>query len=377
MTDPSRRPRILVSAGEPSGDLHGAAVVRALRDRLPGAEIEAFGGPRMAAAGADVRWPMDRFAAFGLVEIIEKLPAHLRLLGTLRRAFAARRYDLVIPIDYPGFHLRVAEAARAAGIPVLYYIAPQLWAWRPERAARFARACDRLAVILPFEAAFFGGLGLDATYVGHPLLDRPPAPDRAAARSALGLPADVRVLAVFPGSRSGEVRRLWAPFRAAAERLLAAGACDAVVAAGTEDGVYPEPGPVRVHRGDPALVLAAADAAIAKSGTTTLEAALAGVPMVVAYRVHPLTWWLSRRLLTVRWVSLVNLVGDRAIVPEILQSEATAERLAEAVRPLLDAAAPEAQAQRAGLEDVRARLGAPGAAARVAALAAELLERAA
>ena len=153
-------PRIFVSAGEPSGDLHGAAVVRVLRERYPDASIEALGGPRMAQAGATLRYDMEGLAAFGFVEIVTKLAAHVRLLRALRQDLRAGRYALVILIDYPGFHLRVAEAARAAGTKVLYYIAPQLWAWRPERARRLAAAVDRLAVVLPFEQPFFSGLGL-------------------------------------------------------------------------------------------------------------------------------------------------------------------------------------------------------------------------
>jgi lipid-A-disaccharide synthase len=366
-------PRIFLSAGEPSGDLHGAAVTRELRTRLPSAALEAFGGARMADAGAHVLYPMERLHAFGTVEILAKLPAHVRLLRQLRRAFDARAYDLAILIDYPGFHLRVAESAHAAGIPVLYYIAPQLWAWRPQRAVRFAKAVDRLAVVLPFEAAFFARLGLGAEYVGHPLLDRGPMPERAAARARFGIGAGERVLGLFPGSRHGEVQRMWAPFRDAAHRLLAARACDRVLVAATAHEAYPEPGAIEVHRDDPLPVFSAADAAIAKSGTTTLEAALADTPMVVAYRAHPFTSWLSRRLITVPYVSLVNLVAERVVVPELLQHEVTAERLAESVRPLLDAAHPATLAQRAGLRDVRERLGTAGAAGRVADMAEQLL----
>jgi lipid-A-disaccharide synthase len=366
-------PRIFVSAGEPSGDLHGAGVVGALRARHPDAVIEALGGPRMAAAGATIRYPMEGLAAFGLVEVITKLRAHVRLLRALRADFRAGRYDLVILIDYPGFHVRVAEAARQAGTKVLYYIAPQLWAWRPGRARRFASAVDRLAVVLPFEQRFFGGLGLRSEYVGHPLVDRVPWPTRAEARARLGIPVESRVLGIFPGSRSQEVRRLWVPFRDAALRLLAEGRCDRVVVAGTPGGEYPDPGPLQIERGDPIAVFAAADAALAKSGTTTLEAALADVPMVVAYKVHPVTWLMFQRVRTVKWVSLVNLVAEREVVPEMLQHRAEAVPLADALRPLLDPRDPQTLAQREGLALVRERLGRPGATTRVVAMADELL----
>ncbi len=366
-------PRIFVSAGEPSGDLHGAGVVQALRARHPDATIEALGGPRMAAAGAQIRYPMEGLAAFGLVEVVTKLRAHLRLLRALRADFRSHRYDLVILIDYPGFHVRVAEAAREAGTKVLYYIAPQLWAWRPGRARRFASAVDRLAVVLPFEQRFFGGLGLRSDYVGHPLVDRGAWPTRAEARALLDVPPDSRVLGIFPGSRQQEIGRLWRPFRDAARRLLDEGRCDRVLVAGTPTGEYPDPGPLTILRGDPVPVFAAADAALAKSGTTTLEAALADVPMVVAYKVHPLTWLMFQRLRTVEWVSLVNLVAEREVVPELLQEQAEAGPLADALRPLLDPRDPVTVAQREGLALVRQRLGAPGATTRVVALADELL----
>jgi len=366
-------PRIFVSAGEPSGDLHGAGVVQALRARHPEATIEALGGPRMAAAGAAIRYHMEGLSAFGLVEVVTKLRAHVRLLRALRADFRAHRYDLVILIDYPGFHVRVAEAAREAGTKVLYYIAPQLWAWRPGRARRFASAVDRLAVVLPFEQQFFGGLGLRSDYVGHPLVDRGVWPTRGEARARLGIPADSRVLGIFPGSRQQEIGRLWRPFRDAARRLLDEGRCDRVLVAGTPGGDYPDPGPLTILRGDPIPVFAAADAALAKSGTTTLEAALADVPMVVAYKVHPLTWLMFQRLRTVEWVSLVNLVAEREVVPEMLQDQAEAGPLADALRPLLDARHPVTVAQREGLALVRQRLGAPGATTRVVALADELL----
>ena len=371
----SRRgtPRIFISAGEPSGDLHGAGVVRALRARYPNATIEALGGPQMERAGATLRHRMEGLAAFGLVEVVSKLRAHYRLLRALQKDFKLGRYDLVILVDYPGFHVRVAEAAHAAGTKILYYIAPQLWAWHPSRARRLAAAVDRLAVVLPFEQVFFEKLGLRSEYVGHPLVDREPFPSRQEARARLGVAENSRVLGIFPGSRVQEIRRLWEPFRDAALHLLKEGSCDRVFVAGITAGHYPDPGPIQVLQGDPAPLFAAADAALAKSGTTTLEAALADTPMVVAYKVHPVTYAMFQRVRTVRWVSLVNLVAGREVVPEILQDRATATALATAVRPLLNPTDPGTLSQREGLALVRERLGAAGATTRVVALASELL----
>lgn len=365
--------RILVTAGEPSGDLHGGHVVAALREQFPDATIEAVGGPRMAAAGAVIRHPIDGLAALGIVEILGSIPAHWRLERSLVRDFRAGRYDLVIPIDYPGFHARLARAAKRAGIPVLWYIAPQLWAWRPGRAARFARAVDRVAVVLPFEAEFFRRVGVAATFVGHPLLDGPPSPGRREARADLGLPADARVLALFPGSRRGEVARLWGVMRDAALRLHAGGHCTHVLVAGTAWGVYPDGGPIAIVRDDPARVLAAADAVIAKSGTTTLQAAIADVPMVAVYALNRLSAHFARRLRTGRWVALPNLVAEREVVPELLQERLTVDSIVAAAIPLLEPDSQATREQRAGLAVVRERLGGPGASRRVASLADELL----
>jgi lipid-A-disaccharide synthase len=369
----TRAARIYISAGEPSGDSHAAPVVAALRRSVPGATIEAFGGPQMAAAGARLLDHMEAFSVVGFVEALEGIPRHYGLLRRTRAAFQAGRYDVAILVDYPGYHLRVAAAAAAAGVPILYYIAPQLWAWGAGRVRRLARAVRHLAVILPFEESFFRERGIPATFVGHPLKDRPPLPTRHEARRALTLDPDRPTLALFPGSRAQEVRRIWPPVRDAARLVRETRPEVQVVVAATRVGSYPEADGFRVVSGDPGLVFAAADAGLCKSGTTTLEAALADLPMVITYRLHPVSNMIARRVLRVPWVGLVNLVAGETVCPELLQAEARPEALARSVLPLLDPDHPATRRQRAGLARVRERLGAPGAAERVAALALGLL----
>jgi lipid-A-disaccharide synthase len=315
---------------------------------------------------------MEAFTVMGFFEALTKLVPHLQLLRELRNAFRQGRYDLALLVDYPGFNVRLAEAAHQAGVKTLYYIAPQLWAWRPGRARRLGAAVDRLAVILPFEPAFFDSVGVPTEFVGHPLADRT-WPSREEARRTLGLTPGARVLAVFPGSRGQEIERIWPVFGEAARRLVAERGCDQVLVAGTTAGSYPGGEAFGVYCGESATLLAAADAALVKSGTTTLEAAMTGTPMVVAYRVHPLTALIAKRVMTVPHVSLVNLVAGHEVVPELLQRAATPDALVASVRPLLDPASMERAAQLDGLAEVRARLGQPGAAERVSALVAELL----
>jgi lipid-A-disaccharide synthase len=365
-------PRIYISAGEPSGDAHAAAVATALRRRLPGVELEALGGPLLERAGVRVLDRMESYSVVGFVEALAKIPAHYRLLNRIKKSFQEKRYDLVILVDYPGYHLRAAAAAAAAGIPVLYYIAPQMWAWGPKRVRKLAPV-KQLAVILPFEEKFFRERGVAATFVGHPLVDRAEPPGRTNARGLLGLDAERPVLGLFPGSRAQEVNRHWAMFRAAAARVAAARPDVQIVVAGAPGAKYPDPGAIMIHQGDPVPVFAAADAGICKSGTTTLEAAITDLPMVITYRVHPISSFIAFRLLRVPWVGLVNLVAGYEVAPEFLQRRATPAALAEGVLPLLDPSNPQTLRQREGLELVRKRLGARGAADRVAELAAGLI----
>lgn len=361
-----------MSAGELSGDAHGANLITALHNALPDAVVDALGGPLMASAGANVIEPFDKMRVMGLAETVKNLPAHLLLLRRLKRSFLAGRYDLAVLIDYPGFHLRVAKAAAAAGIPVLYYIVPQLWAWGEWRAKSMRRSVRSAAVVLPFEETFFRTRGIEAEFVGHPLLDMPPPPSRSDARAAMGLFDDEPVLGLFPGSRLQEIRRLWPVFRKAATRLRRKLPGLKIVLAGTSGSTYPDDGDV-INPYDARTVFAAADAALCKSGTTTLEAALTGTPMVIAYQMHPLTFAVARRVVKLRHVGLVNLIAGRGVAPEFLQREATPEGLAEAVARLFDSNNEAASMQRDAFGHVRNALGRPGASARVAEMARRLV----
>ena len=371
----AKRPTIFISAGEESGDLHGAALARALRERFPHARLIGLGGGRMQAEGVKLLAGLDELAVMGFVEVLKHLPFFIQLRKKVFAALAAERVDLVIPIDYPGFNLRLARRAKASGIPVLYYIAPQVWAWHKSRVRDLARDADEVAVVLPFEEDFLRRGGVNAKFVGHPLLDRP-APDlpRDAWARAHGLDPDRPILALFPGSRAQEVRRHLELFQAAADRIVARrpDAQPVVgVPRGIDRGLYAGARyPLVESAGG---LLAYATAAIAKSGTTTLEAGLALTPLVVVYRMNAASYALARRVVKVPHIALANLIAEKRVAPEFVQDAATPRALADALLPLLDAQSPERREMVEGLSAIRGRLGGPGASARVAEIAEELL----
>lgn len=375
-------PTILLSAGEPSGDLHGAAVAAALRRRWPTARLFGLGGPLMAEAGVELLEDVRRLAVMGFVEVAGRLPFFVRLLRRVQHEMVRRGTDLVVPIDYPGFNLRLARAARRSRVPVLYYIAPQVWAWHRSRCRQLAANTDRLAVVLPFEEQVFGGAGARAVFVGHPLLDAAPVDTtREVFCERLGLDAGAPILALFPGSRAQEVQRHLPVFQEAAARVRDEHPeVQPVIAASRTLPTELYSGAPFPLTDDSRALLAHARAALVKSGTGTLEAALAGTPLVIAYRTHPLTFWLARRLVRVPRIGLVNLVAGEPVAPEYLQDDATADALARALTPLLVEG--EARTRMLeGLARVRALLAprqddADTVADRVARLAAELLSAA-
>ena len=364
---------ILILAGEASGDLHGAKLAERLRLVRPDLALVGTGGERMAQAGVTLLAQAE--GGVGFVEVIRHLPRHWRLLNALRTRFAKGNVALVILIDYPGFNMRVAAAAKAAGIPVLYYITPQVWAWKAGRLKTMAEVITRAAVILPFEEALLRAHRIDATFVGHPLLDRAQTmPDRAEARRRIGLPVDGEVLALFPGSRPEEIRRHLSDFVAVARQLeeRRPGLRVVVSVAPTIDlGAAALPFPmVRSASFD---VLRAADVALCKSGTTTLEAAVAGCPCAIVYRTSPISYMIAKRLVKIAHIGLLNIVAGRRVAPEFVQDDFEPVRVADALMPLFDITSAERLAMLAGLAEVRGRLGTPGASDRVAEMASEMV----
>jgi lipid-A-disaccharide synthase len=336
------RPRIALVAGEASGDLLGADLLRALRTRFPGAEFAGIGGPAMRGAGLDAWWDCSELAVMGLIEVLRHLPRLLRLRRDLLARLLAWQPDVYVGIDAPDFNLGVERRLKARGIATVHYVSPSVWAWREGRAAKIGRSADRVLCLFPMEPAIYARHGVDARFVGHPLADRfPPEPDRGAARTALGLPADRPVLGLLPGSRLGEIERLGAIFAAAAAQVAAALPGLTVVApmanAGCRAAFEPLAAaagvPVRIVDGQAHQVMAAADVLLLASGTAALEGMLAKRPMVVGYRIAPLTHWIVRRfgLLRVERYALPNVLAGADLVPELMQDDCTPDQLAAAV----------------------------------------------
>lgn len=341
--------RIGIVAGEASGDQLGAGLIRAIKERVPDAVFEGVAGPKMIEAGCTALFPVERLAVMGLVEVLGRLPELLRIRARLRRHFLDNPPDVFIGIDAPDFNLGLERSLKAAGITTVHYVSPTVWAWRQGRVNRLARSMDLMLTIFPFEADFYAGRGMDVRFVGHPLADLiPDAVDRHAARRRLGLPEEGKIVALLPGSRSSELRYLGATFVQTAAWCRARRRDLVFVApmanAGTRT-MFEEAW--RTHAADLPLVvvdgqshdvMAAVDAVLAASGTATLETVLFKRPLVVAYRVAPLSHWIFRtfRLIKVPYIAMANLLAGREIAKEFIQDAATPENLGQAVLALLE-----------------------------------------
>ena len=365
---------VLFVAGEASGDLHAAGVARELRTLRPDLALVGIGGAAMAAEGVELVEHADRLAVMGFVEVLKHVPKHWALLRQLRRRLRSGHVALLVVIDYPGFNMKLARAATDAAVPVLYYITPQVWAWGADRLAKLASTVTKGAVILPFEEELLRAHGIDATFVGHPLLDRAQQlPSRDEARRQLGLASDRPVLALFPGSRAQEIERHLDAFVASARELeRRVPGLQVVVSVAPTVRLDSARCAYPMAQSASFPVLRAADAALCKSGTTTLEAAVAGCPLVVAYRTNALTYAIARRLVKIPHIGLVNVVANREVAREFVQAGLEPAAVATALAPLLDPHSPERARALEGLAEVRARLGTPGAARRVARIASEL-----
>lgn len=372
-----RERRLLIVTGEASGDAHAARLVRALR-RLMEVRVLAVAGPELRAAGADTLVPQEDLAVIGFSGVIAKLPVILRARRAVLEALDRFRPDAVLLVDYPGFNLRLGPELAARGVRVLYYIAPQVWAWHAERAAAMAPWVDRLGVVFPFEAPIFQRAGVRAEFVGHPLLDDlVPETDEATFRAELGVGPEARLVGLLPGSRRGELRA-HARTLIAAGRALAARHHSVVPVLALARGMTLDHVPahersgVRVVSGRTRCVQAFATCCAVASGTATLETALFGTPLAVVYRVGWLNHLIARRVLRLPHIGLPNIVAEREVAPELLQDRFTAESVADTLGAWLADPARLA-AQRAGLAVVRERLGGPGASERMAELVRERL----
>lgn len=373
---------IFLSAGETSGDLHGSYLVRALQARQAGVRVTCLGGPLLHQAGARVLVDNRDLAVVGLFEVLNHAKVVYNAWQRIKAHILQDRPHLMILIDFPDFNMRLARLARRLGVRVFYYISPQVWAWRAGRVHALKRLVDQMAVILPFESDFYSRYGMKTHYVGHPLLDvLKEVPSTEASRSRYRPGHSGSVVGLLPGSRLGEIRSLLSTLLETAAVLsrqmpelsfllpVAANLPAEEIAAQAAQWHLP----LQIVRGDTHGAIRAADLLLTTSGTVTLEAAILGTPMIIVYRVSNLTYYAGRHLIKVQHVGLPNLIAGRSIVPELLQQEATAQRIAAAaLRCLREPALLERQ--RRELAHIRRQLGEPGVAMRVAELALQGLE---
>lgn len=359
---------LLLSAGEASGDLHGARLLDALRSQHPAIRAFGMGGERLVSAGLDAVARPEALSVVGISEAVEKVPGVLRALSSLDAAAAERRPDAAVLIDFPDFHSLLSRRLRRRGIPLIYYVSPQVWAWRRWRARTIAGRARRIITLFPFETEIYRRLGADAVWAGHPLVED--VLEGLAVPSPLP-PKTRRRLVLLPGSRPGEVERHWPVLSEAGARLSRR--LDLEVVAARAPGLDAALFRKAAERGIEVIsagrhpVLASADLAIVASGTATLETALCGAPMIVVYRTSAVSHAIARALVRLPWIALVNIVANEAVVPELIQGRLTVENLEREAESLLGSPDRRAAMKRS-LARVARELGPPGASARAAEL---------
>lgn len=366
--------RLLLVAGEASGDLHGGNLARALRTIQPTLHLLGVGGRWMREAGVELLFDIRDLAVVGAVEAVRSLRTLWRVYRIIVQTVQRRPVDAIVLIDFPGFNLRLAQAMARRGVPVLYYIAPQIWAWHPGRIKTIRRWVRKLFVILPFEVELYRQAGIDAEFVGHPLLDLIALTDsQLEAFGRCGLDATAPVIGILPGSRRSEMHYLLRPMLQAAALIhmqvpraqFILPLADTLQPSEVQQALEAASLPIRLVQGQTYDAMQAADVLLVASGTATLEAALIGTPMVIVYKAHPLTYGLARLVMRVTSIGLPNVIAGRRIVPELWQHEVTGENIAAQALSLLHHPQ-RAASMRAELATLRSRLGTPGVPARVA-----------
>ncbi len=374
----------MVVAGEASGDLHLSGLIgEMVRRRHSPTRFYGIAGPRSEAEGCEVVVPMEKMAVMGIIEIVRHFPFLYGVLRRMRRELRSNPPDLLLLVDYPGFNLLLAKTAKRLGIPVLFYISPQVWAWRSGRINKIAKRVDHMAVIFPFEVPYYADAGVSVRYVGHPLVGKVVSDlSHAEARERLGINPERVTIGLFPGSRSGEVSQVLDPLLECAKRMtqqnpelqfILSRAPELPAELFSLAEVAASALPLTIVTGEPHTAILACDATVSVSGTVTLEMALLNRPMVVIYRTSPLSYWILEKMVRIPHVSLVNIVAGERIVPELLQDEVCAERIASHLGEVLE----DGEVRRemvAGLHLVRERLGSGDAASNLADWIEELFD---
>jgi lipid-A-disaccharide synthase len=377
MPVPNSTYTVLFSAGESSGDQHAAHMFQEMQKLCPGLQAMGMGGSKMRQAGIDIRFDSSGIGVIGLVEILKHYGEIRQALKRMKSIVANEKPDLLVCVDYKEFNLKLAQFAKRQGVKVLFYVSPQVWAWRPGRVETYGKAIDMMAVIFPFETAYYEAKNVPVRYVGHPSVDKVhPVRSKADDLALFGLNADQPIVGVLPGSRANEIKRML-PAMLQAVALLASSNPEFQFLLPQADSVNDQvlqscPVNIKVIKQQAYDAIQCCDAIMTTSGTASLEIALLGVPMLIAYRLSPLTYWLGKQLVKIPFIGLPNIIADKAIVKEMIQDDVTAENLAAEIQRLLYDK-PYRSACLEGLQRVKAELGQGGGSQNMAKLAMSML----